>query len=108
LEIKSAIAVYAAILVFIAVPVVAAPVTEREKNDCRADYQRYCNVYPLGSDALRACMSRSIKKLSNLCVEALVDAGEMNRIQADKLRHKAGHAKRAKPKHSHRRARKKY
>ena len=40
-------------------------VTERERQDCRADYQRYCKIYPVGSGDLRKCMSRSIRKLSN-------------------------------------------
>ena len=33
-------------------------------------------------------MSRNIKKISNACVGALVDAGEMSQTQADKLRQK--------------------
>jgi hypothetical protein len=31
-------------------------------------------------------MSRSIKKISNMCVAALVDADEMTQSQADRLR----------------------
>jgi hypothetical protein len=105
---KYASAVYAAISAFalILLPAVAAPVTERENRDCRGDYQRYCKAYPLGSEALRACMSRSRRKLSNLCVDALVDAGEMTRVQADKLRKKAEHAQRSTHKRSHKRAHK--
>jgi hypothetical protein len=93
----------AAILAFtlMALPAVAAPVTERQSRDCKADYQRYCKAYALGTEALRACMSRSAKKLSNMCVEALVDAGEMTRSQADRLRKKTAHPKRARRKHSH-------
>jgi hypothetical protein len=68
-------------------PAVAATViTEREKRDCQADYHRYCSEYGLGGEALRACMSRSIKKISNMCVAALVDADEMTQSQADRLR----------------------
>jgi hypothetical protein len=88
------------VFAFILLPAVAAPITEREKRDCRGDYQRYCKAYPLGSEALRACMSRSRKKLSNVCVNALVDAGEMTRAQADKLKQ----AKRPTSKRSHKRA----
>ena len=91
-------AVYAATFSLILFGAVAAPITERERQDCRADYQRYCKIYPLGSEALRTCMYRSIRKLSNLCVYALVDAGELTRAQADKLRKKAEHI------HRHRRA----
>jgi hypothetical protein len=67
----------------------AEGVTEREKRDCRADYHKYCSEYGLGSNALRACMSRNIKKISHVCVAALVDAGEMTQAQADKLKGKA-------------------
>jgi hypothetical protein len=63
-------------------------ITEREKRDCHVDYKKYCSEYGLGSNALRACMSRNIKKISHVCVGALVDAGEMTKAQADKLRGK--------------------
>jgi hypothetical protein len=99
---------YAAILacVLIVLPAVAIAVTEREQRDCRAEYDRYCKAYTLGSEGLRACMSRSVRKLSSRCVDALVDAGEMTRSQADRLRHKPAHAKRSthrSHKHSHKR-----
>jgi hypothetical protein len=68
------------------VPAIAGTITEREKRDCPKDYHAYCGEYGLGSEALRACMSRNVKKLSNACVAALVDAGEMTKAQADKLR----------------------
>ena len=64
----------------------ASGVTEREKRDCQVDYKKYCSEYGLGTNALRACMSRNIKKISHVCVGALVDAGEMTKAQADKLR----------------------
>ncbi|MCJ7529129.1 MAG: hypothetical protein MUO37_13720 [Methyloceanibacter sp.] len=64
-------------------------VTERQKRDCQGDYHKYCGDYGLGSEALRACMSRNIKKVSNACVGALVESGDMTKAQADKLRGKA-------------------
>jgi hypothetical protein len=71
-------------------PAIAAqPITEREKRDCPNDYKRLCGDYGLGTEALRACMSRNIKKVSSACVAALVDAGEMTQAQADKLKGKA-------------------
>jgi hypothetical protein len=72
-------------------------VTEREKRDCRADYHNYCSEYGLGTNALRACMSRNIKKVSKICVAALVDAGEMTQAQADKLRATAKTTTKKKP-----------
>ncbi len=80
------------VLALLALPALAGTITEREKRDCQRDYHAYCSDYGLGTEALRACMSRNIKKVSHACVGALVDAGEMTKAQADKLRgsHKAG------------------
>jgi hypothetical protein len=75
----------------------ATGITEREKRDCQADYKNYCSEYGLGTNALRACMSRNIKKVSKICVAALVDAGEMTQAQADKLRATAKTTTKKKP-----------
>jgi hypothetical protein len=72
-------------------------VTEREKRDCQVDYKKYCSEYGLGTSALRACMSRNIKNMSHACVGALVDAGEMTKAQADKLRGKGKTTSKKKP-----------
>jgi hypothetical protein len=64
----------------------AEAVTERQKRDCKADYNRYCKQYKLGTEGLRACMSRSIKKVSNRCITALVAGGDMTKAQADRVR----------------------
>jgi hypothetical protein len=88
---KYGFAVGAALFAFalISLPAMAEnTVTERERRDCQVDYRKYCGEYGLGTEALRACMSRNIKKVTNVCVAALVDAGEMTQVQADKLRKK--------------------
>ena len=81
-------AVFALILMLLPAVAMAGPVTERMKRDCRSDYNRYCKKYTLGSEGLRACMSRSIRKVSNRCVGALVAGGEMSKAQAERLRKK--------------------
>ncbi len=84
--------------ILISFPAVAEDgITERQKRDCRGDYRKYCSEYGLATEALRACMSRSIKKISNMCVAALVDAGEMTQAQANKLRAKAKTTTKKKP-----------
>ena len=87
MRMKYSAAVVAAIsaVTLILLPAAYAAVTERVKQDCRGDYQRYCKDYAVGSEALRACMSRSSRKLSNMCVAALVDGGEMTKAEAAKL-----------------------
>lgn len=66
-------------------PATAGNVTERMKRDCRTDYRRYCKEYKLGTEKLRACMSRSIRKVSTRCIAALVDGGEMTQAQANRV-----------------------
>ena len=86
------------VLTLLAIPALAEyTVTEREKRDCQKDYHAYCGEYGLGTEALHACMSRNIKKVSHACVGALVDAGEMTKAQADKLRGKGKTTSKKKP-----------
>jgi hypothetical protein len=68
------------------IPAAADAVTERQKRDCKTDYKRYCNQYEVGSEGLRACMSRSIKRVSNRCIAALVAGGDMTPAQAARIR----------------------
>src|SRR5262245_14544875 len=91
MSIKYGTAAFAALFAFalLLVPALAGVITEREKRDCPNDYHKYCGEYGLGTEALRACMSRNIKKLSRVCVAALVDAGELTQAQAAKLHGKA-------------------
>ncbi len=87
MKLKSAAAALAAFaVIFTLLPDTAGAVTERMKRDCRSDYSRYCKKYKLGSEGLRACMSRSIRKVSNRCISALVAGGEMTQMQANRVR----------------------
>jgi hypothetical protein len=79
----SILAVSTALLM--AFSVAAGAVTERQKRDCKADYNRYCKKYAVGSEGLRACMSRSIKKVSKRCITALVAGGDMTQAQANRV-----------------------
>jgi hypothetical protein len=88
-QIGTALGAASFVLVVMSVSALAYTVTERQKRDCQGDYHNYCSEYGLGSEALRACMSRNIKKVSNACVGALVASGDMTKAQADKLRGKA-------------------
>jgi hypothetical protein len=92
------------VLALLALPALAGTITEREKRDCQRDYHAYCNEYGLGTEALRACMSRNIKKISHACVGALVDAGEMTKAQADKLHGKGSTKKSTSKKTTHKKS----
>lgn len=66
----------------------ASSYTKAVQQFCRADYKKYCGEYGLESTALRACMDRNGNKLSQSCVRALVQSGEIS--QADVNRRKRG------------------
>jgi len=88
-------AVYAAIAVLslVSVTAVAASVTDNVKSACKGDYQRYCKAYKVGTEGLRACMSRSIKRVSNVCISALVKNGDMSQAQADRVKQQKAQAR---------------
>jgi hypothetical protein len=92
-------AVYVAIfaLFLVSVPAVAATVSDHVKQACRGDYQRYCKAYKVGTEGLRACMSRSIRRVSNVCISALVKSGDMTQAQAERVRAQKVQAVKRKP-----------
>lgn len=57
----------------------AFAVSDRVKNSCRKDYNRFCSAYSIGTPELRQCMRSNGKKLTNRCFRALVDAGQVPR-----------------------------
>jgi hypothetical protein len=67
----------------------AKPITEAEKKHCASAYHKYCGEYGLESAALRNCMSRVGRSLSNACIDALIEAGEVSRAEVER-RKKSG------------------
>ncbi|XSG81902.1 MAG: hypothetical protein ACPW61_12630 [Methyloligella sp. ZOD6] len=67
----------------------AAPITPRQKRDCKVDYDRYCSSHNLESPGLRACMRKVRFQLSDRCVDALVAGGEISPAMGQKLKAKA-------------------
>jgi hypothetical protein len=78
-----------AVLVGLSTAAYAGPVTEEEKQYCAHDYRQYCGDDGLGSNLLRDCMNKHGKSLSQQCIKALVDAGEVTEAEVEK-REKAG------------------
>ncbi|MEO1281125.1 MAG: hypothetical protein AAFV69_05255 [Pseudomonadota bacterium] len=60
-------------------PVQAKKVSDRVKVACSGDYGKFCKKYKVGGSKLRSCMRSNGKRLSRVCIEALVDAGEVPR-----------------------------
>ena len=80
-------AVYVAIFALSLISIGAlADVAGHVKSACKGDYQRYCKSYKVDTEGLRACMSRSIKRVSNVCISALVKNGDMTQAQADRVK----------------------
>ena len=54
----------------------------------------HCKAYKVGTEGLRACRSRSIKRVSNVCISALVKNGDMTQAQADRGKEQKAQTKR--------------
>lgn len=53
--------------------------SKRVERACKADYQNLCPQYRPNSAQLRACMESKSSSISWGCIEALVDAGEVDK-----------------------------
>jgi len=66
----------------------ASAYSEAVRKHCRADYKKYCGEYGLETNALRNCMDRHGNKLSDACVRALVQSGEVSQREVDRRKKK--------------------
>lgn len=66
----------------------ASAYSEAVRKHCRADYKKYCGEYGLETNALRNCMDRHRDKLSDACVRALVQSGEVSQREVDRRKKK--------------------
>jgi len=64
------------------------PVTPEEEKYCDVDYRQYCNQDGLGSQLLALCMRQHGKELSDQCIKALEDAGEVTKEEEAELEKK--------------------
>ena len=62
---------------------VAYAYSDRVTQSCGSDYQAFCSQHAPESSALRYCFEASRNKLSQQCINALVDAGEVPRKYLD-------------------------
>lgn len=53
--------------------------SSRVKSACRSDFYRFCPSYKLDSPQLRSCMRSAGGNISQRCLDALADAGEIPR-----------------------------
>src|SRR5262245_28527683 len=97
-----AAAAFCAILVSISF---ARAASERVKSACRSDYFQHCSAHAVGSASLRQCMRDVGIGLSNPCIMALVQEGEITkediqRFQSSTAESRKGASDQAAPKKS--------
>jgi len=63
-----------------------AAITDKVKKACQGDYHRLCPGYKIGSTQLRACMEAKQNDISWSCIQALMDAGEVDKQKVAKNR----------------------
>jgi len=62
----------------------ADPYSKAVQKACGADYHKYCGDYGLESAALRVCMDKAGNSLSEGCVNALIQAGEVSQAEVNR------------------------
>ncbi len=60
------------------------PYSARVRRACKGDYNRFCPGYSLYGTELRRCMQAAGYSISQRCIRALVDAGEIPRSMLKK------------------------
>lgn len=60
----------------------AAAFSKKVEKACKGDYKRICPQYKANSPQLRACMEAKSYEISEKCVTALIDSGEVDRKRA--------------------------
>lgn len=60
---------------------------------CRDDYFAHCSMHAVGSPGLRQCMRNVGPRLSQRCIGALADAGEIKKAKVAKVSKKKQYAK---------------
>ncbi|MBK5198707.1 MAG: hypothetical protein JJE37_10585 [Methyloceanibacter sp.] len=58
-------------------------VTPAVQKDCEWDYHQFCDQYGIGSELLDMCFKQNGPKLSKLCVDALIAAGDTSQEYVD-------------------------
>jgi len=77
-KVKLAVALAAGLSVVLAAGTANA-YSSRVKSSCRSDFYRFCPSYKLDSPQLRSCMRSAGGNISQRCLDALADAGEIPR-----------------------------
>ena len=77
-KVKLAVALAAGLSVVLAAGTANA-YSSRVKSACRSDFYRFCPSYKLDSPQLRSCMRSAGGNISQRCLDALADAGEIPR-----------------------------
>jgi hypothetical protein len=67
----------------------SAPVSKHVQNHCVQDYKKYCHEWGIETKGLTNCMHRHGDRLTNACIAALVQAGEVSRAEVNRRKEAA-------------------
>ena len=59
---------------------------------CSTDYRKHCAEYGLETEGLRVCIDKVAERLSETCVNALLNAGEVSKADVER-RKRADHSR---------------
>ena len=68
----------------------ASAVSSRVESACANDYMAYCSQHDPNGSGVRRCMRANGLRLSDTCVNALIEAGEVSRSEVARRARAAG------------------
>lgn len=64
----------------------AIPLTKEVSKNCANDYRKFCGDYGLGTRALNLCMRKAGPGLAPVCVNALINGGQISNAEVDRIK----------------------
>lgn len=58
-------------------------ITQAVQDNCKWDYDKFCNQYGIGTELLDMCFRKNGPNLSKPCVDALIAAGDVSKEYVD-------------------------
>lgn len=71
-------------------PEPAAAYSQRVRKACLVDFKKFCPSYKEESPALKSCMRSNGGGISNRCIDALIDAGELTKSEIQRYKSARG------------------
>ena len=65
-------------------------ISQAVQDNCKWDYDKFCNQYGIGSELLDMCFRKNGPQMSKGCIDALIAAGDVSKEYGDRQKELLG------------------